>query len=202
MSASAFGEAGENISSIPAGKVGDESCDARFERDIDDLRLAADLVDAASDLSVVSMLSNVLEASDFPPPGIFDFIAPRIDLEDSFVSDLLIEGYAWRLSDDVRSGEVAASPPVGVLAPSLDLEGCCPILENLGNETVEPRICCSLSYGRYQRNIELGKGIRNGGYSIWLGPEKSRHPPRSSAADNVLNERKQITAMVVQKEWI
>lgn len=92
-----------------------------------DLPLAADLVEAASDLSVVSMLSNVLDPSDFALPGIFDFIAPRIDLEDSFVSDLLIEGYAWRVSDDARSGESMESP-VGVLVPSLDLDDCCPIL--------------------------------------------------------------------------
>ena len=75
--------------------------DPRRDRWLADLALTADLVDAASDLSIppllepVSMLSPEVEflgLSVFPLPGILDLIELRKDREDSFVSDLLNEG--------------------------------------------------------------------------------------------------------------
>lgn len=96
------GEAGDNIES-PAGEAGacEAGCieSARLALDALDLALVADLIDAASDLSVppetVSIWdSDVLGLSVFMLPGILDRIEPRNERVDSFVSDLLKDGSA------------------------------------------------------------------------------------------------------------
>jgi hypothetical protein len=97
LSERAFARAAE---ASTVGVCADED-DPRRDRWPADLALTADLVDAASDLSIppllglVSMLSPEVEflgLSVFPLPGILDLMELRKDREDSFVSDLLNEG--------------------------------------------------------------------------------------------------------------
>ena len=76
---------------MSVGGGGEWDRDARAARP--DLPLAADLVEAASDLSVSMLESDPLGLSVFPLPGIFERMTPRKDFEDSLVSDLLKEGY-------------------------------------------------------------------------------------------------------------
>lgn len=89
----------------------------------------ADLDDAASDLSSFPELVSIIESdvrglSVFPLPGIFERMEPRKERVDSFVSDLLKDGYDWR-SREVRSD----ASPVGVFDPSRDaFEACCPMI--------------------------------------------------------------------------
>ena len=102
MGDSERGEPGDSIESHE-GDAG--NCEggciesARLALDALDLALVADLIDAASDLSVspvtVSIwLSDVLGLSVFVLPGIFERIDPRSERIDSFVSDLLKDGSA------------------------------------------------------------------------------------------------------------
>jgi len=88
-----------------------------------DLPLAEDLTEAASDLS--PRFSSVVDplglSVDFCP-GIFDLIAVRKERDDSFVSDLLNDGY------ESREGP----SPVGVSRPprfaSLSFDGWLPMV--------------------------------------------------------------------------
>lgn len=91
-----------------------------------DLTLAADLVDAASDRSfptLVSMLDSdargLSDLSDFELDRILDPIDRR-EREDSFVSDLLNDGYDCKPS--LRRSIEVEDWFLGVLEPSFD---CC-----------------------------------------------------------------------------
>lgn len=91
-----------------------------------DLAAAAGFVEDTSDLSAPALLESrfdkdALGLSDLGPPGIFDRMDPLNEREDSLVSDLLNEGYDWRLSPNERSRDVDEEF-LGVLEPSLD---CC-----------------------------------------------------------------------------
>ena len=94
------GDVGLNIASFIGavlGVVGDLAAADLPDREWLDLPLAADLVDAASDLSTPPLLVSrfcreVLGLSDFPLPGILDRIEPRKERDDSLVSDLLKDG--------------------------------------------------------------------------------------------------------------
>lgn len=68
---------------------------------------------------------ELLGLSDLDP-GIFDR-KPRNEREDSLVSDLLKEGYDCNVSPPDLSMDVEEAF-LGVLEPSLDFEGCWPIL--------------------------------------------------------------------------
>lgn len=68
----------------------------------------ADLIEAASDLSSKLPVSGGPTEDDlgvsFEPFGILDRIADRIDLEESFVSERLKDGY------DLKPGSLSAPP--------------------------------------------------------------------------------------------
>lgn len=101
---------------------GDGRESARLGRVIPDFPLLPDLTEAASDFSGASpfeMRAEFLGLSVFPAPGIFDFKAPRKDRDDSFVSDLLNEGY-----DCSPSPALLAPDDLGSLSP---LEGWLPM---------------------------------------------------------------------------
>ena len=92
--------------------------------------LFPDRKEAASDLSTrVSPLLNpdaeLRGLSVLPLPGILD-LNPRKDRFDSLVSDLLNDGYDWRLSKSLFK-EVCDAPPLGVDVPE-PFEGWFPIL--------------------------------------------------------------------------
>lgn len=85
-----------------------------------------------SALLSVAMLVSACEnedrgLSDFDAPGIFERMEPRNEREDSFVSDLLKDGYACNLSPKDRSSEVDEAF-LGVLEPSRVFDGCWPML--------------------------------------------------------------------------
>jgi len=128
MGESDRGLSGENMSS---GVVaGGENTRPAFEAL--DFVLVADLMDVVSDLSIppppVSIFDrDVLGLSVFPLPGIFDRIAPRRDRDDSFVSDLLKDGYDCKPSPTVRSEARAEASRVVPLEASFSFEGCCPM---------------------------------------------------------------------------
>lgn len=90
-----------------------------------DLALVADLVDAASERSLPTLVSMLdidargLSDFSFDEPGILDLME-RNEREDSLVSDLLKEGYDCKPSPR-RSREVE-EVFLGVFEPSLD---CC-----------------------------------------------------------------------------
>jgi hypothetical protein len=90
---------GEAVPSSDSGVMGDtgEVGEATLPLDAPDLPLAVDFIDPASDLSIApstlpSAAPDALGLSVFALPGIFERM-PRKDLDDSFVSDLLKEGY-------------------------------------------------------------------------------------------------------------
>lgn len=131
MGESDLGLSGEKISSDVVGTEagGGENMRPAFEAL--DFVLVADLMEVVSDLSIpptaVSIFDNdVLGLSIFPLPGIFDRITPRSDRDDSFVSDLLNDGYDCRLSPTVRSAKDVTSR-FALLAASFSFEGCCPM---------------------------------------------------------------------------
>ena len=85
---------------------------ARLVLDAPDIALVVDLIDAASDLSPfpepipsAAAIADVeaLGLSFFPLPGIFDLMAPLMERDDSFVSDLLNDGYDCSPSPAERS---------------------------------------------------------------------------------------------------
>lgn len=79
------------------------------------------------DPSMLAALSRGLSClSSFELPGIFDLMEPLSDLEDSFVSDLLNDGYDCRLLEvPLKFDDEAFFEDLG---PSV-LDGCWPILE-------------------------------------------------------------------------
>lgn len=128
-------ETGVSSPSGDSGEVGDvaELFEAtRLALLVPDFPLVVDLTEPASDLSTPpSMLPRALDEalglsvalSDFTFPGIFDRIEPRNDFTDSFVSDLLKDGYDCRLSLGPLSREVDDAF-LGVLEPSLPFDCC------------------------------------------------------------------------------
>ncbi len=130
MGESERGLSGEKISSdVLDTKAGGENTRPAFEAL--DFVLVADFMEVVSDLSIppppVSIFDNdVLGLSVFPLPGIFDRIAPRSDRDDSFVSDLLNDGYDCRPSPTVRSAKLVRSR-FAPLEASFSFEGCCPM---------------------------------------------------------------------------
>lgn len=86
-----------------------------------DLVLTADLIEAASDLSSTALVSRPAEDDlglSFELFGILDRIADRMDLEESFVSERLKEGY------DLKPGSLSDPPSFS----ALPFEGWFPIV--------------------------------------------------------------------------
>ncbi len=106
---------------------------ARLVLDAPDLALVVDLIDATSDLSALPEFGpslpgstdvDALGLSVLALPGIFDLMAPLREREDSFVSDLLNEGYDCNPSPADRSPE---DEDVFPDAPSLFFDCCWPM---------------------------------------------------------------------------
>lgn len=94
----------------------------------DDRPLFTDLIEATSDLSASPVEGPDIEfrgLSTLELPGILDLNDLK-EREDSFVSDLLNEGYDDRVSPP-RSKEVDEALPFGVEAPEPPLEGWLPM---------------------------------------------------------------------------
>jgi hypothetical protein len=105
--------------SIEVGRADD--VEPRCVRTPLDLVLTADLIEAASDLSSTALVSRPADDDlglSLALFGILDRIADRIDLEDSFVSERLKEGY------DLKPGSLSAPASFSLLP----LEGWFPIV--------------------------------------------------------------------------
>jgi len=146
-----WGEAGRGLGATSDSVAGTESI-VGFEPP--DLALPEDFCDM--DLSRCPLVTSAAEnellgLSDFAP-GIFER-NPRNERDDSLVSDLLNEGYDCNVSLPDLSREVDDAF-LGVLEPSLDFEGCWPILPSTA--------------GRSDHNGWIIGRVRRSAVGIWL----------------------------------